>query len=219
MLNNSRYWNLEGKTLAVGTLYCIGRNYSAHAEEMGASPNAEPVVFIKPPTAYCPSGSTITLPSWSMNIHHEVELVLVIGSDVMPHTVHDAWSCIAGVGVGIDLTARDVQSAAKGSGEPWARSKGWFRSAPVSKIVPLSKSGKGPWTIQLNVNSELRQKISTASMIFPVERIITELANVFGLRAGDAIFTGTPSGVGQVLAGDVAEALLDDTILLEVSFA
>lgn len=201
-----------------GTMYCIGRNYAAHAAEMGASIPTDPIVFLKPPAAYCASGSVITLPSFSRDVHHEVELVVVIGRDVDEIEEGQAWSVVAGVGVGIDLTARDVQTHAKRNGEPWATAKSWRHSAPMSDIVPIDDVGIGPWELRLTVNGELRQHGSTAMMERSVPRLISYLASVFSLRAGDVIFTGTPEGVGPVRSGDVVEAWLSDLAHLSVSF-
>jgi len=205
--------------LPVGTLYCIGRNYAAHAAEMNAAVPDDPIVFIKPPAAYRNNGSTIQLPSFSNNVHHEVELVVVIGTDVASITREDAWSVVAGVGVGLDLTARDVQQRAKTNGEPWAVAKSWSGSAPVSDIVPTPQCGRGPWDLSLSINNEIRQQASTASMERSVADLIVFVASVFTLRAGDAIFTGTPEGVSQVHSGDTALARLADITSLQIQFA
>ncbi len=207
MIDTTPRWDLKGADLRVGTLYGIGRNYADHAREMGAAVPTDPLVFIKPRTAYMPTDSLISLPAWSHEIHHEVELVVVIG--------HDG---IAGLGVGLDLTARDVQAAAKQHGTPWAQAKGWRESAPVSPIVPWSECGKGPWTIKLTVDGELRQQVSTFKMERTIDELIDYLDGVYGLLPGDAIFTGTPKGVGPVLREQRAIATLDDLTHLEVTF-
>lgn len=206
MITTHPRWDLEGASLPVGTLYGIGRNYAAHAREMGAEVPADPLVFLKPPSAYVPSGAAIALPSWTSDVHHEVELVVVIG--------HDG---IAGLGVGLDLTARDVQAAAKQAGTPWAVAKGWKGSAPVSRIVPWPACGTGPWTIALSVDGEERQRGNTSMMERSIDQLIAYLDGVFGLVPGDAIFTGTPEGVGPLHGGQRAVATLDDLAQLEVS--
>lgn len=200
-------------------MYCIGRNYAAHAAEMDAPLTRDPVVFIKPPAAYSPSGSTIQLPRFSTRVHHEVELVLVIGTDILEVDDDSVWDAIIGVGVGLDMTARDVQREAKIAGEPWAVSKGWYGSAPVSPIVPLSKSGKGPWNLSLTLNGQTKQQSSTANMERSIEHLVAYLAATFSLRAGDAVFTGTPEGVGPVVAGDEVVARLDSLAEITVRFA
>lgn len=187
----------ESSTLPIGTMYCIGRNYAAHTREMNAEVSQKPLVFLKPPNAFVRSGGVVALPTWSDNIHHEVELVVVMGANG-----------IAGLGVGLDLTARDVQSVAKKRGEPWAVAKGWRGSAPISDIVPISTVGSGPWEIELAINGEQRQHGSTADMERTIEELIAYIDDVFSLREGDCIFTGTPEGVARCVAGDVAVAQL-----------
>ncbi|MBU3740997.1 MAG: isomerase/hydrolase [Candidatus Kapabacteria bacterium] len=199
----------DGTTMPVGTMYCIGRNYAAHAAEMGAAVPTDPIVFLKPPSAYAATDSVITLPSFSTNVHHEVELVVVMGPD----------RTIAGYAVGLDLTARDLQAAAKQRGEPWATAKSWARSAPVSHVVPASQIGHGPFTLSLEVNGEQRQHGSTGLMERSVAILVDYLDSIFTLQEGDCIFTGTPEGVARVMAGDVATARLDDVITLTVQFA
>lgn len=213
-------WDLmNGTTIPIGTMYCIGRNYAAHAREMNAPVPEEPIVFLKPPAAYRPSGSRVVLPPWTSDVHHEVELVVVIGTDCDGIAASNAWDIVAGVGVGLDLTARDVQSAAKRDGHPWAVAKAWTGSAPVSRIVPLDRSGRGPWELQCSVNGDVRQNGSTDKMERGVEELISYLSTVFTLRAGDCIFTGTPDGVGPVVSGDVVVASLSSIVSLEVNIA
>jgi 2-keto-4-pentenoate hydratase/2-oxohepta-3-ene-1,7-dioic acid hydratase in catechol pathway len=199
----------DGTTMPVGTMYCIGRNYAAHAAEMGASVPTDPIVFLKPPSAYAADGSTITLPSFSTNVHHEVELVVVIGPN----------RSIAGYAVGLDLTARDVQARAKERGEPWATAKSWASSAPVSHVLPAAQAGNGPYTVVLDVNGERRQHGSTDQMERSIAQLIDYIDSVFRLREGDCIFTGTPEGVAPIKPGNTAVAHLDDRITLSVQFA
>lgn len=209
----------DGSTLPIGTMYCIGRNYAAHAREMNAPVPQDPIVFLKPPAAFAEDGSTIALPHFSTNVHHEVELVVVIGTDGENVAVHDAEGMIAGYGIGLDLTARDVQQGAKQRGEPWAVAKSWKHSAPVSRIVPRVAVQAGPLSFTLAVNNESRQFGSTSHMERSVHELIAYLSNVFTLRRGDCIFTGTPEGVAQLHAGDTAVATLEDLVTLTVHFA
>lgn len=210
-------WQLtDGTTIPVGTMYCIGRNYAAHAIEMGAPIVDDPIVFIKPPAAYVPADEPVLLPTFSHDVHHEVELVIVIGSDAVNISVESAWDVVAGVGVGLDLTARDIQSMAKSKGHPWAIAKSWKGSAPVSHIFPQPKCGRGPWQLGLYVNNELRQQGSTAAMERSVEQLIAFLSTVFSLRPGDCIFTGTPEGVGPLRSGDHVRATLDGESVLQL---
>ncbi|MBU3698878.1 MAG: fumarylacetoacetate hydrolase family protein [Candidatus Kapabacteria bacterium] len=207
----------DGSSIPVGTMYCIGRNYAAHAIEMGAPVVDDPIVFIKPPSAYLPHTSDIVLPAFSQDVHHEVELVVVIGSDVDACDVSSAWNAVAGVGVGLDLTARDIQSVAKSKGHPWSLAKSWKGSAPVSPIIPTSDCGRGPWQLGLHVNDELRQHGSTADMERSVDQLISFVSGIFSLRRGDCIFTGTPQGVGPLHSGDVVRATLDGSSLLAMT--
>ncbi len=210
---------IDGSTLPIGTMYCIGRNYAAHAREMNAPVPEDPIVFLKPPAAYAEDGSTVALPSFSQNVHHEVELVVVIGADGENVSAHDAPSLIAGYGIGLDLTARDVQQGAKQRGEPWAVAKGWKHSAPVSRIVPRGTLHTGPLAFTLSVNNEARQFGSTSHMERSVNELISYVSTVFTLRRGDCIFTGTPEGVAQLHAGDTAIATLENLVTLTVHFA
>lgn len=209
---------IDGTSLPVGTMYCIGRNYAAHAREMGAEIVADPIVFLKPPAAFRSDNADVALPSFSKDVHHEVELVVVIGQDTAGCRVEDAWRHIAGITVGIDLTARDVQSAAKANGHPWAVAKSWAGSAPCGAVVPSHTCGRGPWELQLKVDGEIRQQSSTAVMERSVEQLVSYLASVFTLRAGDCIFTGTPEGVGPVRAGQIAKASLNNLVTLTTRF-
>lgn len=210
------HWTFsDGRTLPVGTMYCIGRNYADHAREMGAEIVDDPIVFIKPPAAYLPNGADISLPDFSREVHHEVELVVVIG-DSPNHTPETSpWNRIAGIGVGLDLTARDVQATAKRMGHPWAVAKSWKGSAPVSPIIPVEDVGRGPWTIELFVNDQLRQTGSTADMERSVEALVEYVESVFSLQPGDCIFTGTPSGVGPITPGDRLRATLNGQPVLQ----
>lgn len=208
----------DGTTMPVGTLYCIGRNYADHAAEMQASVPTDPIVFLKPPAAYLTSGSTLALPEWTTDVHHEVECVVVIGNDIRGCSEQDAWSAVAGVGVGLDLTARDVQQRAKSAGHPWAVAKSWHGSAPVSTIVPCDGTPMGPWELRCTVNGILRQQGSTALMERSIPTLIAYLAHVFSLRRGDAVFTGTPAGVGPIRPGDtvIGELASDARVELHI---
>lgn len=207
----------NGERIPVGTMYCIGRNYAAHAREMNAPVPEAPLVFLKPPNAYVRNGSVLELPSFSQNVHHEVELVVVIGSDTNGCAAADALSHVTGYAVGIDLTLRDVQSRAKAGGEPWAVSKAFRGSAPVSAVVPRENiADPGLLELALNVNGEQRQHGYVSSMERSVGELISYLSKVFGLRRGDCIFTGTPEGVSQIVSGDVVEAEIINHVGLRI---
>jgi 2-keto-4-pentenoate hydratase/2-oxohepta-3-ene-1,7-dioic acid hydratase in catechol pathway len=227
---HSTFLFTDGTTMQIGTMYCIGKNYAAHVKEMGGDAPPEPLVFLKPPAAYLPSGGTVRIPAFSSNPHHEVELVVVIGNDCADIAPTDAHHVIAGYAVGLDMTLRDVQTAAKERGEPWAVAKGFVTSAPVSVVVPAARvasDGDGTvvpaFDLQLHVNDHLRQFGSTAMMERSVEQLIAYLSSVFTLRRGDCIFTGTPEGVAKVHSGDFLRAELNgnfsETVVLEVTIA
>lgn len=196
---------IDGRTIPIGTFYCIGRNYSAHAREMGASVPDKPLVFLKPRTAYVPfENATLTCPSFSNEMHHEAEIAIVIGEDIPIDLQAGFEKYIAGYGIALDLTLRDIQSIAKQKGEPWAISKGFAGSAPVSTIFPMETYPH--FTFLLTVNGELRQNGDTSMMERSFEELIAYCHSIFQLKKGDCLLTGTPEGVGQLYPGDTVHA-------------
>lgn len=207
----------DGRELEVGTFYCIGKNYAKHAREMGGEVPKEPVVFLKPPNSYIPNGGSIIIPDFSENVHHEVELVVIIGDDTNGISQKEAHRVISGYAIGIDVTLRDIQQKAKDGGKPWAVAKGFRTSAPVSDIVSAEKiDNPDDLNISLSVNGKERQNSSTKLMERNVGQLVAYLSKVFGLRRGDAIFTGTPEGVGQIFVGDNITAELNGLVNLSV---
>lgn len=203
-------------TFGIGTMYCIGRNYAAHAKEMGARVPAErPLIFIKPPTAYTPNEGTVTIPSFSTNMHHEVELVVIIGKDGNNISIENASEYIAGYAVGVDLTLRDVQTMAKQKGEPWSIAKSFRGSAPISVVIPANEIDAGNADLRLFVNGELKQQGNTSAMERTVEQLVSIVSDIFGLRKGDCIFTGTPEGVAQIPNGATVRAELNTICVVE----
>lgn len=198
---------------SIGILYCIGRNYAKHAEELGNELPTEPVVFIKPNSSVIYNEGTILLPQKSNNIHHEVELVVAIGKKGKNITKKEAPNYIAGYGLGIDVTARDIQSKAKAKGLPWSVAKGFDTFAPISSFVEPDKI-EDIQHIDLNlmVNGKERQNGNTQHMIFDIPFLISYLSSVFTLYPGDLIFTGTPEGVSQIVSGDHIAAQLGNAI-------
>jgi 5-carboxymethyl-2-hydroxymuconate isomerase len=195
--------------IPVGKILCLGRNYAEHAKEMQSDVPDRPLVFIKPSTALISDGQDILIPRLSREVHHEVELVVAIGKTGKHLQQEQAKEHILGYGVGLDMTLRDVQNEAKRKGLPWSIAKGFDTSAPVSDIVPASMiANPAALEIQCRVNGTLRQKSRADQMIFSVEQIISYLSTLFTLERGDLIFTGTPAGVGTVVAGDRIEAEL-----------
>lgn len=209
----------DGTEIEVGTMYCIGQNYAEHIREMGSAPSASPIVFIKPASAYIPDGASVVIPDISDNCHHEVELVAVIGKDCYKVSRNEAFSCVAGIGVGVDLTLRDIQKNAKEKGHPWAVAKGFAGSAPISKIVPINESmlSNFEFHLELEVNGQTRQSDSTAKMERPLDLLIEYISSIFKLRRGDVIFTGTPEGVSRIVSGDKIKASIKD--LIELNFS
>ncbi len=185
-------------------IYCIGRNYAEHAKEMGAAvERTQPMFFMKPADAAVTDGADVPYPCATQDLHHEVEMVVALahgGRDIPPARALD---CVFGYGVGLDLTRRDLQAAAKAKSHPWDVAKGFDASAPVSALHPVSAIGHpGDERLQLSVNGELRQQASIGEMIFDVAAIIHELSRLWTLQPGDLIFTGTPSGVAALARGD-----------------
>jgi uncharacterized protein (TIGR00369 family) len=194
-----------GGHLRVGKILAVGRNYAEHVAEMRAT--GGPVVFLKPTTALAPSPETVRVPSGHGEVHHEVELVAVLGSGGRSIPAERALDHVLGWAVGIDLTLRDVQKRAKERGEPWALSKGFDGAAPVSEVAPREEVGPadalGIW---LDVNGERRQTGSTGDMTHSVARLIEHVSELLTLERGDLLFTGTPAGVGPLRPGDRVEA-------------
>ena len=207
----------DGRQLQVGTFYGIGRNYEAHALEMGGAVPSRIMVFTKPPSAFIEDGESILLPQFAQLVHHELELVVVIGSKCTCVEPANALDYVAGYAVGIDVTLRDVQSKAREEGAPWAVAKGFATSAPVSMVVPTENTDKtAEFSIELRINGELRQKGNTSQMTRSVAELVSFLSKIFTLAPGDAIFTGTPEGVGPINAGDEIHAELKGFIALDV---
>jgi fumarylpyruvate hydrolase len=194
---------------AVRRVYCVGRNYAAHAREMGFDPDREPPFFFcKPTDAVVPVayGETLelTYPSQTQNYHYEAELVAVIGKSGADIEVEQALDHVWGYAVGVDMTRRDLQMKMREMGRPWEIGKAFDRSAPMGPIHPASAVGHiqnaGLW---LTVNGETRQKSDVSHLIWSVAETVAYLSKFFRLEPGDVIFTGTPEGVGAVKAGDL----------------
>ncbi len=206
------------KKISVGKILCLGRNYAAHAKEMNAETPEAPVVFLKPSTALLPDGGVIILPPISNELHHEVEMVVLIGMNGKNVPRNRAMDYVGGYAVGLDMTLRDVQADAKKKGLPWSTAKGFDTSAPVSKFVEKAQiEDPNNLEISLKVNGVVRQKSNTKNMIFKIEDMITYISTIFTLEVGDLIYTGTPEGVGQVVSGDILEAELATVVTLKVS--
>jgi 2-keto-4-pentenoate hydratase/2-oxohepta-3-ene-1,7-dioic acid hydratase in catechol pathway len=176
---------------------------------MGASGEEPPLLFFKPSTALIGDGGTVIRPRFSLDLHHELELVVAIGRPGKRIAAHDAGSHILGYAVGLDMTLRDVQTEAKRRGHPWAVSKGFDNSAPLSEVVPAAQvPDPDELVIELLVNGERRQRGRAGDMVLSVSRTVEYVSSVFMLEEGDLIFTGTPEGVGSVFPGDRLDATL-----------
>lgn len=195
----------------VRRIFCVGRNYAAHAREMGQNPEREaPFFFSKPADALVPNHATIAFPPRTNNLHHEIELVVALAKGGRNIAVAAALEHVFGYAVGNDLTRRDLQFEARDKGRPWDTGKAFDRSAPITAIYPAAayghpRSGK----IWLKVNGELRQQGDIADLIWSVPEIIAELSTLFELAPGDLIYTGTPAGVGALKPGDRIEGGID----------
>jgi len=205
----------------VRRIYCVGRNYAAHAREMGANPDKEdPFFFMKPADAIVPSGAILPFPVATKNLHHEIELVVALKSGGRNIPSAKALDHVYGYAVGLDMTRRDIQNAAKSAGRPWDMGKGFDQSAPITPIVPAAKLGH-PTTgrIWVKVNGTVKQEADIADMIWNVPDTIAYLSGLVELAAGDLIYTGTPEGVGAVVAGDRLEGHVDGIGDLAITYA
>ena len=199
------------KFYTVGKIICLGQNYAEHAKEMKFEVPVAPVFFFKPPSAIIYGGGQIVLPEISNDVHHEVEMTILIGEKGTNIHRSAALKHIAGYGIGLDMTMRDVQLEAKKKGLPWALAKGFDTSAPVSEFIPSETVGDPSLlNVQLFVNGKLRQSSSTRKFVFAVDKIISYISQFITFEPGDIIFTGTPEGVSRVDHGDKLEALLLD---------
>ena len=199
--------NGSSERFPVHRIYCVGRNYADHAREMGGNPEREPPFFFsKPADAIVESGGEVPYPPRTENLHHEIELVVAIGREGKDIPLEDADAYIFGYAVGNDLTRRDLQFKSRDAGRPWDTAKGFDHSAPITAIHRIEETGiieRGE--IWLTVNLEKRQTSNLDQMIWSVPEIIAELSQLYTLKPGDLIFTGTPSGVGPLIEGDEVE--------------
>ena len=209
----------DGATFPVRRVFCVGRNFADHAREMGASPadpaaRGRPVLFCKPADAIV-TGDEVPYPRGTTDLHHEVELVVALGTDAPDGVLDpaDAESLVIAYGVGLDLTRRDLQSAAKANGLPWDTGKAFDHSAPLSELVPAGEvdplDGR---MLSLRVNGELRQQGRLDDLIWSVPEILHELSRLFALKAGDLVFMGTPAGVAALQPGDRFTASLEGVV-------
>ena len=206
------------KRYAVGKVICLGKNYVEHIKELGEEMPDRAIIFIKPATSIIADGDEVVIPDYSDNCHHEVELALLIGKTAKAVPAEKAMEHIAGYGVAIDMTLRDVQGEQKKKGLPWEIAKGFDTSCPLSDFVPAEQVND-PHNLQLilKVNDEVRQDGNTSFMMRQLPQIIEEMSAIFTLEEGDVILTGTPEGVSRVQSGDVMTAEIEQVGQLKVT--
>jgi fumarylpyruvate hydrolase len=201
-------------------VFCVGRNYAEHTVEMGGDPDREPpFFFLKPAVAVVPDGGALPFPSGTDDLHHEIELVVAIARGGERIAADDALGHVFGYAVGLDMTRRDLQAAAKQARRPWDMAKGFDRSAPISAVQPATAIGHpSAGAIWLRVDGELRQEGDLAQQIWKVPETIAYLSTLVELRPGDLIMTGTPKGVGPVRRGERLEGHIDGVGDLTVTY-
>jgi fumarylpyruvate hydrolase len=200
----------RGGLFAVRRIYCVGRNYVEHIREMGNDEREPPFFFAKPADAVVVGGAAIPYPPQTDDFHHEIELVVAIGKEGADIPVEQALAHVYGYAAGLDMTRRDIQAIAKKSGRPWEMAKAFDHSAPIGTIEPASEIGHpDTGAITLSVNGTVRQKGDLSEQIWNVSEAIAYLSGFVTLKPGDLIMTGTPSGVGAVVKGDVLEGAIE----------
>lgn len=195
-------------------ILCVGRNYSEHAKELGNAVPENPVIFSKPDTALLKNGEDFYLPSFSNDVHHEVELVIKINKVGKKIQEKFARNYFSEIGLGIDFTARDVQSELKAKGLPWELAKAFDGSAPIGNFINMENLNLKNIDFSLQKNGQIVQTGNTAQMIFSFEQIVSFISQYFTLKVGDLIYTGTPAGVSQVNIGDKLEGFIGNDLML-----
>ena len=204
----------------IGKIICMARNYVDHIRELGNETPTQPVLFMKPSTSLIGDGEVIRIPAYSQECHHEVELAVLIGREGKDIPEEEALGHVAGYGVALDMTLRDVQNELKKKGLPWEIAKGFDTSCPLSEFVAAGEVGDPQsLRLRLEVNGEVRQDGTTDHMIHPVRQIVSHVSSIFTLEPGDFLLTGTPSGVGAVRAGDRLQAELVGLVAVGVVVA
>ncbi|MGV3344387.1 fumarylacetoacetate hydrolase family protein [Enterobacteriaceae bacterium LUAb1] len=198
------HWQGELLNYSVSKVVCVGSNYAKHIKEMGNIVPSDPVLFIKPETALCDLTQPLSIPQNRGAVHHEIELAVLIGASLKQSTEDHVVKAIAGYGIALDLTLREVQAACKKDGLPWEKAKAFDNACPLSGFIPVADFQADPQQSELKlvVNGEVRQYGSTADMIHKIVPLIAFISRFFTLRAGDVVLTGTPEGVGPLVSGD-----------------
>jgi 2-keto-4-pentenoate hydratase/2-oxohepta-3-ene-1,7-dioic acid hydratase in catechol pathway len=195
--------SVVGDQYETSRVFCIGRNYAGHIKELNSERLETPTMFSKPPTSLVPPGSDIGIPDHGKDLHHEAEVVVLIGKAGAPRDVEEAREFIRALSLGLDLTLRDVQKVQKAKGLPWEVAKSFDQSAPVGDFIPCDGTlDLGDIPFSCHVNGELRQQGNTGDMIFPIPEQVIQVSRIWKLLPGDLIYTGTPEGVGPLRPGD-----------------
>ncbi len=206
------------ETIRANNVICLARTYRKHAEELGNPVPEKPVVFLKPNSSLMTDGMEIGIPPGSGEVHHEVELAVVIKKGGRRIPVERALEYVMGYAVILDITARDIQSELKSKGLPWTYAKGWDTFGPISKVMPMERiPDPNDLNIKLTVNGEVRQDSNTSFMMYSIPEIISFISGFMTLQRGDVIATGTPEGVGPLVAGDRTFAEIEGVGTLENS--
>lgn len=198
--------------LSIGKVVCVGRNYAAHARELGNEVPDEPILFLKPATALVPLEQPLCLPHGRGACHFETEIALLVGSELRNADPAQVLPALAGVGLALDLTLRDLQNTLKSAGHPWERAKAFDGACPLSPFVPVAAQNID-WqglALRAHVNGELRQAGDVGMMLFPIPELVAYMSQWFTLQPGDVVLTGTPPGVGPLCAGDTLELELEN---------
>ena len=201
-------------------IFCVGRNYAEHAKELGNALPEAPVIFMKPESALLAPGAKFEYPSFTSDLHYEIELVLRIGKTAKNIPAANALSCVDAITVGIDFTARDVQAGLKSKGLPWEKAKAWDNSAIVGEWKPFNAEANadgGEILFSLTKNGQTAQSGTTQDMIYSFETLLEHISSYFTLSPGDLVYTGTPAGVGPCLPGDTLAGFLGDEKLFELA--
>ncbi len=209
-----RDWQGALLDFPVNKVVCVGSNYAEHIKEMGSTTSVEPVLFIKPETALCDIRQPVAIPKEFGAVHHEVELAVLIGTSLKQANEDRAARAIAGYGVALDLTLRELQAGLKKAGQPWEKAKAFDGSCPISGFIPVAEFGDAQQAeLSLSINDEIRQQGNTRDMITPILPLICYISRFFTLRPGDIILTGTPQGVGSMASGDMLKIGLNGKTL------
>ncbi|EON3355312.1 fumarylacetoacetate hydrolase family protein [Yersinia enterocolitica] len=209
-----RDWQGALLDFPVNKVVCVGSNYAEHIKEMGSITSVEPVLFIKPETALCDIRQPVAIPKEFGAVHHEVELAVLIGTSLKQANEDRAARAIAGYGVALDLTLRELQARLKKAGQPWEKAKAFDGSCPISGFIPVAEFGDAQQAeLSLSINDEIRQQGNTRDMITPILPLICYISRFFTLRPGDIILTGTPQGVGPMASGDMLKIGLNGKTL------